>query len=377
MTSYAYNSSATLVKPGKITGIKFSKGNMTWTAYKNAVSYMVYIYDCPVYTSKASVAINSKIDWFIRARQITKNSPYPIEVVAYDKDGIIIAEGQANYKYDSKAVPFEVTTVENITTSGDVLSWDNVLNAGYYWIRVDGCFINYETKATSFDLNGFIADLINMDYISQQSSYYLSVQAFTDDDILLAEGTYIYTSFTAGAKINEADMTVTGIEDKTYTGGVLEQNPVIEYKGTALKRGEDYELYYSNNEEAGSATLIISFRHNYLGVIRKTFQISKAANPLSVKGKTFKVKAKKIKKKALTVSISNGVKFVKNAGDPKVYKKKSGNKKIVINPTTGKITIKKKLKKGTYKVKVQITAQGNNNYEKSGTKTVTFKIKVK
>ena len=43
----------------------------------------------------------------------------------------------------------------------------------------------------------------------------------------------------------------------------------------------------------------------------------------------------------------------------------------------GKITIKKKLKRGTYKVKVQITAQGNNNYDPSSTKTVTFKIKVK
>ena len=51
-------------------------------------------------------------------------------------------------------------------------------------------------------------------------------------------------------------------------------------------------------------------------------------------------------------------------------------KKIVINSKTGNITVKKGLKKGTYKVKVKVTAAGNTDYKKV-TKTVTFKIKVK
>ena len=376
-TDYAYDSKATLVKPGKITGVKFSKGTMTWTAFKNAANYLVYVFDCPVYTAKASVAINSKIDWFIRARQITKSSPYPITIHAFDKEGIMIAEWNGSYKYTSKAVPFEVTTVDGISVTDGVMSWNNVLNAGEYTITVDDCYMPYTTGGSSFDLDGFIADLINMGFIGKQNNYLLTIKAFTKDGILLAEGTSSCT-FKAGTLLKETDVTITGIEDKTYNGGnALVQDLVITYQGQQLVKGTDYEVYYSNNEDTGTASLTISFRHKYLGAIKKTFQINKAANPLSVKGKTFKVKAKKIKKKSLTVSISNGVKFVKNAGDPKVYKKKSGNKKIVINPTTGKITIKKKLKRGTYKVKVQITAQGNNNYEKSGTKTVTFKIKVK
>ena len=36
-----------------------------------------------------------------------------------------------------------------------------------------------------------------------------------------------------------------------------------------------------------------------------------------------------------------------------------------------------KLKKGTYKVKVKVSATGNGNYTPSSVKTVTFKIKVK
>lgn len=42
----------------------------------------------------------------------------------------------------------------------------------------------------------------------------------------------------------------------------------------------------------------------------------------------------------------------------------------------GKIAIKKGLKKGTYKIKVEATAKGNANY-KSGSKTVTVKVAVK
>ena len=43
---------------------------------------------------------------------------------------------------------------------------------------------------------------------------------------------------------------------------------------------------------------------------------------------------------------------------------------------TGKLTVKKGIKKSTYTVNVKVTAKGSTNY-KSGTKTVAFKIKVK
>lgn len=44
--------------------------------------------------------------------------------------------------------------------------------------------------------------------------------------------------------------------------------------------------------------------------------------------------------------------------------------------STGTVTVKKKLKKGTYTIKCNVTAAGTDVY-KSGTKTVAFKIKVK
>ena len=55
--------------------------------------------------------------------------------------------------------------------------------------------------------------------------------------------------------------------------------------------------------------------------------------------------------------------------------KKSGSKNLKIS-SAGKITVKKGTKKGTYRMKVIVTAAGNAKYEK-GSKTVTVKVKVK
>ena len=54
----------------------------------------------------------------------------------------------------------------------------------------------------------------------------------------------------------------------------------------------------------------------------------------------------------------------------------SGNKGITINKKTGKVTVNKGLKKGTYKVKATVKAAGNNKYKASLAKNVTFKVKV-
>ncbi len=109
----------------------------------------------------------------------------------------------------------------------------------------------------------------------------------------------------------------------------------------------------------------------------------KSDNTLTAKGKTAKVKYKKLRKKARTVSRAK-VLTVSNAQGNVTYKltgvKRGKSKKykkyFKINSTTGNVTIKKKLKKGTYKVTCVVTAAGDSNY-KAGTKTVTFTIKIK
>ena len=102
---------------------------------------------------------------------------------------------------------------------------------------------------------------------------------------------------------------------------------------------------------------------------------AKYANPLKIKAKTAKIKYKKLKKKKQTLAVSK-VMSVSGAQGTVTYAKVKGNKKITINKTTGKVTVKKKLKKGKYKVKIKVTAAGTTAYN-SGSKTVTVTIKVK
>lgn len=69
---------------------------------------------------------------------------------------------------------------------------------------------------------------------------------------------------------------------------------------------------------------------------------------------------------------------VKKAQGKVTYAKvsKGSSKYLTISKSTGKITVKKKTPKGTYEIKVKVTAAGNSNYKK-GSKTVTVKVKVK
>ena len=105
--------------------------------------------------------------------------------------------------------------------------------------------------------------------------------------------------------------------------------------------------------------------------------VNKAANPLSIKAKTATVKYKAVRKKAQNLAVTKVIAFSKKGKGKMAYTKAGGNKKITINKTTGKVTVKKGLRKGTYKVKVKVKAAGNSNYKASAVKTVTFRIKVK
>ena len=175
-------------------------------------------------------------------------------------------------------------------------------------------------------------------------------------------------------KTSIAKATVTA-KTVTYTGKALKPAVTVKLSGKTLKSGTDYTVAYSKNVNAGKAKVTVTGKGNYTGTAAGTFTIAKAAQPLKVTGKTVKIKKKTIKKKAKKLDVSK-VLAVSGAKGKVTYTKVKGNKKIKISETTGKVTVKKKLKKGTYKVKVKVSAAGNANY-KAGSKTVTFTIKIK
>ena len=172
---------------------------------------------------------------------------------------------------------------------------------------------------------------------------------------------------------------VSGLSDTTYTGKPIIPKVKVELGKVSLVNNTDYTIAYTNNINAGTATVTITGKGNYTGLVTKTFKINKAANTLKVKAKTPAVKYARLKekkqiitaRKAYTVSKAKGTVTFKLAGVSK-----SKFKKYFKVSKSGIISIKKGLKKGTYKVKVKVKAAGNKNYN-AKSKTVTVKIKVK
>ena len=114
----------------------------------------------------------------------------------------------------------------------------------------------------------------------------------------------------------------------------------------------------------------------------KKVSLPKYKNALFIKGKTVKVKYKKLKKKKQNIKAKKCIKFKKKGQGKLRYKlvkvKKAKFKKYFkINKKTGKLTIKKKLKKGKYKLTVKVKAVGNADFKPSAWKKITVKVKVK
>ena len=163
----------------------------------------------------------------------------------------------------------------------------------------------------------------------------------------------------------------------TYDGTVKKPSvKSVVLNGVTLKAGTDYTVSYaSGRKNAGFYKVTVTGIKKYSGKISMAFEINKAKNNLKVTAKTATVKYSKLKTANQTVA-RKSVLTVTGGKGTITYTKMNGPSKITINKTTGKVTVKKGLKKGTYKVKVNIKAAGTKNY-KPLTLTRTFKIQVK
>ena len=104
----------------------------------------------------------------------------------------------------------------------------------------------------------------------------------------------------------------------------------------------------------------------------------KLPNTMVAKGKTVKIKSKtKALKKAKYIAKSKAY-MIFNPNGKITYKKVKANKsagKFAVNTKTGKITVKKGIKRGTYKLTVKVTDPGNKtHYGASKNVIVTIRI---
>ena len=73
--------------------------------------------------------------------------------------------------------------------------------------------------------------------------------------------------------MTNADAAVAG--GSTYTGESVEPEITIKDGSKVLAKGTDYDVAYSNNTNAGTANADITFKGNYSGNIKKTFEIAR------------------------------------------------------------------------------------------------------
>lgn len=122
--------------------------------------------------------------------------------------------------------------------------------------------------------------------------------------------------------------------------------------------------------------VIKGYTFNYTEIYKwaEGFGMDLKGNPQKpvVTTKTVTYKASALKKSAKTFTLK-----VSGAKGEKSFKKVSGSKCLKLNSATGKVTVKKGAAKGTYKIKIRVSAAAVDNYN-AGTGTVrTVTVKVK
>ena len=165
------------------------------------------------------------------------------------------------------------------------------------------------------------------------------------------------------------------LANQAWTGKALKPNPEIYGRsGKLLKRGTDYTVSYANNIDIGTATVTITGKGSFRGIQKVTFKIVKAPNTLKVKAVTRTVKQTAVRKKAVVVNPP--LKITRKAMGTVAYTKTAGPKNFVVNTNTGKVTVKKGTKKGTYTIKIKVRAAGTKTY-RAAAKTIKTTIVVK
>lgn len=210
-------------------------------------------------------------------------------------------------------------------------------------------------------------------------AYKNNVNAGTASVVVTGKGNYGGTATETFniSSLSLSDASISKIPIQDYTGKAKKPVPTVKVAGKTLKKGRDFTLKYYWNKDVGNATVYITGKGNYSGTTTAYFTIAKRTKQaMTAKAVAKTAKAKILKKKAVTLSKPVTVKKAKGAVSYKNVSTQKVAKKFKVNAKNGKIILSKGTKKGTYKVKIKVTAAGNKSY-KPLSKTVTVKVRVK
>ena len=252
--------------------------------------------------------------------------------------------------------------------------------------RYKGFFVDWAQKgsATGYDveysvnanMNGAASrhltankpDTLTVSGLTGDKTYYVRVRSYTNRNGKVYYGAWsdVKSIKTANNDITKA--TVSGISTKAFTGKAITQNVTVKVGNTVLKNGTDYTVSYSNNKKVGKATVKITGKGKYGGVITKTFKINPAKQEiqkLTAKSKAFFIDwAQKGSATGYEIQYATNSKFT------------SAKKVTITNNKTDKTTVSRLSANKKYYVRVRsyTTVKGTKYYGAwSASKSVTTK----
>lgn len=309
----------------------------------------------------------------VAGRTLTNGTDYTVSYSSNKKVGTasVYVYGKGNYS-GSLSAKFDIVPakqqIQKLETKykGFYIDWAQKGSA-------TGYDVEYSVKANmsgtvSKHLKANKPDTLTISGLSGDKTYYVRVRSYTNVNGKVYYGAWsdVKSIKTANNDITKA--TVSGISTKAFTGKAITQNVTVKVGHTVLKNGTDYTVSYSNNKKVGKATVKITGKGKYGGVITKTFKINPAKQEiqkLTAKSKAFFVDwAQKGSATGYEIQYATNSKF-------------TGAKKVTItNNKTDKTTVSKLSANKKYYVRVRsYTTVGGTKYYGawSAVKNVTTK----
>ncbi len=147
---------------------------------------------------------------------------------------------------------------------------------------------------------------------------------------------------------------ITGLTAKDYTGNEVTQDFTVKMGSDILIKGTDYDVVYSNNVNAGTATVTVVGKGSYYGTKKATFKITPIATLNKVK---FTLNKTSVPYSGIAYEIGKGIDVTAEF-----------NGRILVKDADFTCTYKKNTDAGT----ATVTFTGKGGY--SGTAKKTFKI---
>ena len=260
---------------------------------------------CDIYVDKYKDSIDCSSNWgtdgtiYWKARDF-KNTT----------DNTVVISDVADQTYTGSLIAPNVTVtcndVELVKDTDYTVSYSNNKNVGTATISITGIgdYTGTITKNFKIVARGIsdttIGSIPNQTYTGNSIS---ALPVITYNGATLTKGTDYTLTYSNNVNVGTATVTIKGqgnfkgttsktfsisaramsdtsvanVSSQTYTGNSISPLPTITYNNKTLKKDTDYTLSYSNNINAGTATITITGKGNFTGTTSKTFSISARA----------------------------------------------------------------------------------------------------